>query len=299
MALKDFCFTLVYDSAYKDRGRVFTAVGDYIKMRLLSVEYGTGVREVGVGVFLRELGGPIRRRRKPKYNRERRTSLLGHELEDTLEFYLYPSLDAVRSAASVGNLIETLRTALAREADAVRALHIPDFDTPKFLQDLDAQLQLLERSPSLWARLGGGQFALPPSAEIQGASPMGASEEAVVPRTDIDAFPSAALAFVECELPFVRLAAERKDRAALGPLVERVNKFLQPWAGIMATQGGVLKTFEDCGYLVADLGREIAIECDQNVTVAERERLHLEFQERLERCRACAERIERNRHRAG
>lgn len=292
MALKVFYFTLLCDSEFVEAGHIITAVGRHLEEHLSSIEYGTGVKEVAVGVVMRELGKP-RPRRKPKYIRERRTSLLGHVSEDTLEFDVHPSLDSVRSAASVRDLIETLRMALTREADAVRALNIPDFDTPKFLKDVDVQLELVGQLPSAWVRLGAGRFAL--EARSIGDAP---SVMAAVPEININEFPSAVLAFVERELPLVRLAAERKDRTALGPLSERLKKFIEPWAGVMTSEGGIFETFQDCAHLLPDLGREVAIECDRSLADTERERLHLEFQKRLEGCRACAERIQMDRNKA-
>jgi hypothetical protein len=61
----------------------------------------------------------------------------------------------------------------------------------------------------------------------------------------------------------------------------------------MTSQGGIFETFRDCGHLLPDLGRELAIECDQSLTETDRKRLHLEFQKRLEACRACAEGIQK------
>jgi hypothetical protein len=302
MALKDFNFTLICDSEFVEAGRAITAVGRHIKRYLISREYGNGVKEVAVGIVMRQLGIEIQRRRRPKYNRERRTSLLGRQLEDTLEFSVYPSLDAVRSAVSVRDLIEALRVGLAREADGVCVLDISGFDTQRFLRDLDGQLEFAENS-SLWGLAEMGRFArsacvLDESQTSTKSNLSGLTEMAAIPNTDayINEFPSQVLAFVERELPLVRRAAEQKDRTALGPLLGRVKKFIQPWSGVMTSQGGIFETFPDCGHLLPDMGRELAIECDQTIAEKEREHLHLEFQKRLEACRACAERIQKGRN---
>lgn len=110
---------------------------------------------------------------------------------------------------------------------------------------------------------------------------------------NLNDFPSAALAFAERELRLVRSAAERKDHTALGPLMVRVNNFIEFWGGAVPSQDSVFEKFPDCGHLLADLGRELAIECDGSLAVVERERLHLEFQTRLAKCRECAERIQK------
>jgi hypothetical protein len=128
----------------------------------------------------------------------------------------------------------------------------------------------------------------------------GFDEIPAVPKTDINIneFPSAVLAFVDCELPLVRLAAERKDRTALGPLAERLNRFIESWARVMTSQGSIFEMFQDCAHLLPDLGRELAIECDRSLADTKRARLHLEFQKRLEGCRACAERLQKERDKA-
>ena len=291
MALNHFYFTLLCDSEFVAAGRSLTAIGRLLNEHFISMEYGGGVKKVAVGVVMRELGRPSKRRKKPKYTREPQTSLLGHVSEDVLEFYVYPSLTSVRSANSVRDLIQILRAALKDEADAIRAVTIIDFDTSRFLSDLDAQLESAENSPGLWGRIAAAGF--PPSA---GAATLAVpSISPSSPNIDIEEFPSQVLVFVEHELPIMRRAAERKDRAALGPFLERLNRFIGPWADVMTSQGGIFETFPDCGHVLPDLGRELAIECDQSLADAERERLHLEFQRRFEACRACAERIQRDR----
>lgn len=157
MALTDVNFALVCDAEFVDAGRALTAVGRHITPYLASREYGSGVKSVGVGLLMRELGHPTQQRR-PKYTRKRRRSLLGHELEDTLEFSVCPPLASIRSAVCVRDLIDALRVALAAVSDAVLALNVPEFDTPRFLKDLDEQLNLVGKS-SVWGDAEPGQFA--------------------------------------------------------------------------------------------------------------------------------------------
>jgi hypothetical protein len=222
MALNHFYFTLLCDSEFVAAGRSLTAIGRLLNEHFISMEYGSGVKEVAVGVVMRELGRPSKRRKKPKYTQEPQTSLIGHVSENVLEFYVYPSLTSVRSANSVRDLIQILRAAHKEEADAIRAVTIIDFDTTRFLSDLDAQLESVENSPCLWGRIGAVGF--PPSA---GAATLAVpSISPSSPNIDVEEFPSQVLAFVERELPILRRAAERKDRAALGPFLERLNRSL-------------------------------------------------------------------------
>ena len=100
--------------------------------------------------------------------------------------------------------------------------------------------------------------------------------------------------FVEHELPFVGAAAQRKDRKALMPLIDRMNEFIQPWLHLMGPKGPILDEFPDCARLMTDLGREIAIECDGQLSEADRRRLHNEFQDRLAACRECVERMRKS-----
>jgi hypothetical protein len=165
MSLIDLNFALVCDTRFVEPGRALTAVGRHVRTHLLSRHYGAGVKFVGVGLVMRELGLSTQRHRKPEFNRKRRKSLLGHDLEDTLEFSVYPPLDSVRTATTVRGLIEALRVALARVTDEVRALNIPEFDTSRFLEDLDKQLNIVERS-SLWADIEVARFVQPASSAV-------------------------------------------------------------------------------------------------------------------------------------
>jgi hypothetical protein len=186
----------------------------------------------------------------------------------------------MRAANSVGDILECVKAALSSEEPALVALDIPNFDMRRFLADFIGELENIIGSPDLWHRLGGsGRFATAPTeGQSDGQHPV----------TD---FPAAVLAFVEGELPGVYAAAKRKDRKWLMPLLNRMNEFVEPWADRM--KGTIFDLFPDCAHLMVDLGREIAVECDPNLSEVDRQRLHLEYQRRLAGCRECAARLEK------
>jgi hypothetical protein len=285
MAPEQLYFSVMRDAEFSDAGRVISLASRYISKRLRDRDYGKGVAWVVLFVSLPSEGHKAWVGKDHVFEpgiKTVNTEGFEYDVRDALKIFLSPKTSAVRAANSVGDILESVKMALAREEPALLAINVPDFDMRRFLSDVIAELEVIIESPALWHRFSNrGRFAAPPTT--------GEGEQ----QRPVRDFPAAALAFVERELPAVYAAAKRKDRKALMPLINRTNEFVEPWANVMkGPKGAIFDLFPDCAHLVVDLGREIAIECDPDLTEAERQRLHLEFQRRLAGCRECAARLE-------
>ncbi len=105
--------------------------------------YGSGVKSISVGIILKdpEHGQrfPIR---KPVYKPGKwKSKTLPLEFEDTLEFDIKPPIEEVKAAVSEAQFAEVIRRALGFVFPALLKLEIPNFDTRRFISDLDEALK--------------------------------------------------------------------------------------------------------------------------------------------------------------
>jgi hypothetical protein len=281
MPLKQFYFSLLREAEFADVSTVVNSVGRYLRARICSRDYGSGVSWIVIHISLVSDRHPARAGLDHSFQKGKKTieaEGIEYDVEDLLTISLSADIASLRAAHSAGDIAECLRSMLASGKASLAELAIPQFDMDAFVEDVMEELNTIAQSPALWPRLGGkGRFATDPAD--------GGRDAMSAP---INEFPDAVLSFVERELPYVQDAARRQDRKALTPLIDRLNQFIEPWANLMGPGGLVFQTFPDCAHLLPDLGREIAIECDNQISAAERQRLHLEFQQRFDKCRDCA-----------
>jgi len=280
MALKEYYFVGERDAEFAEASRVLTIVGLYVGAKLRHHEYGKGVAWIVIQFSLVDVDEPTIFKRRHEYEPGRKTVKNGAaewDVEDALTVSVTLDVSLVRSARSVGDLVELLRQALLLEQEEILALGVPCFDAKRFSADLVAELDAIVGAPSLWWRYASsGRYA-------SGAP---ACEQLLV-----EGFPAAVLAFVEQHLPEVKKAKERKDRKAVTPLLNRINEFTLPWGDV--TKSPFIEAFPDCVDLLTDLAREISVECNPRLSSSERERIHTEFRQKLGRCRDCAKQVER------
>jgi hypothetical protein len=108
--------------------------------------YGNGVKTITVKLQLTDtlVDQSWQRRNKPKYLagvRQTKGHGLTVRIEDALEFTVRPEFESVVNASNEAELAKALLPALKEVEPSVIDLRVPNFDSQKFLGDLEAFLE--------------------------------------------------------------------------------------------------------------------------------------------------------------
>jgi hypothetical protein len=245
-------------------------------------DYGSGVQAIYIGIILVEAEHARKfATKRPVYRAgkyELREGGLSMWFEDTLEFDIIPRLEDVRRAASMEELAQALREAFQSRHLSLQITKILNFDRMRFLSDLDKTLTRI-------ASLRSSNGLLAPIREVgldQNAEQFGAPNASTANhQASVRSFAQDVMAFVERELPNVKLAVREKRRELLKPVIARSQEFLDRWR---LTDPSAVDTCPACACLIADIVREAAVELD-DVSIEERQRVHEEFQKELQICK--------------
>src|SRR5688572_21754889 len=114
MALKKLYFSVVRDAGLAEASTVIHCVGEHLRARLSQRDYGPGVAWVIIFVNMLE-GRWDNFRRSHIYEPGKRTVDLDgieYEIENVIKILISPDLAAIRSATSVGDVVDALKVAL-------------------------------------------------------------------------------------------------------------------------------------------------------------------------------------------
>jgi hypothetical protein len=280
MALNTMRFAFKAEPGLSDSIQKLKDIEKIILNCIVGRDYGVGVKAIYVGIVMMEAAHATRfANKKPAYKAgkyELRQAGVSIWLEDTLEFDIILQIEDVRRAVSTAELAEILRKAFEASYLSLQRTKIPNFDMMRTLRDLD---EILKRIAS--ARSSN-------DLSIQTLEALGNVTAEYVDKlsvsSSVKSFAQDVLAFVERELPNVKLAVQERRRELLKPVIARSQELLERWR---LTSPVVLESCPPCACLIADVVREAAIELD-DLSFDERRRIHEEFQRELDLCKMIA-----------